>query len=314
MSDALNSSTRRLKLIILLQSKRYLTVNEIADEFAISRRTVFRDLNVLGDMCIPIVSDRDRGYSMDRNYTVPPMMFSEKELSTLMVGLGYLKGQVDKGLSQSARDVEMKIQGILPVKLQDFMRTISQKVKLYPYYHEDVWEKADENWYEILTAINNRTAISCTYQSLAQNSISERRIDPYILVYYTDHWDVIGHCHSSNSLRTFVLKRITNLVVDTNSYFVRDGLSDAQIIHRSSNNNTFIRIIVDVFVVDRLTRSLPSLIKSIELVGDKTEITFEFDNIRWINQWLLQFGTSVSIVEPAEMVADRKTLLQELLK
>lgn len=314
MSDALNSSTRRLKLIILLQSKRYLTVNEIADEFAISRRTVFRDLNVLGDMGIPIVSDRDRGYSMDRNYTVPPMMFSEKELSTLMVGLGYLKGQVDKGLSQSARDVEMKIQGILPVKLQDFMRTISQKVKLYPYYHEDVWEKADENWYEILTAINNRTAISCTYQSLAQNSISERRIDPYILVYYTDHWDVIGHCHSSNSLRTFVLKRITNLVVDTNSYFVRDGLSDAQIIHRSSNNNTFIRIIVDVFVVDRLTRSLPSLIKSIELVGDKTEITFEFDNIRWINQWLLQFGTSVSIVEPAEMVADRKTLLQELLK
>lgn len=313
MSDALNSSTRRLKLIILLQSKRYLTVNEIADEFAISRRTVFRDLNVLGDMGIPIVSDRDRGYSMDRNYTVPPMMFSEKELSTLMVGLGYLKGQVDKGLSQSARDVEMKIQGILPVKLQDFMRTISQKVKLYPYYHEDVWEKADENWYEILTAINNRTAISYTYQSLAQNSISERRIDPYILVYYTDHWDVIGHCHSSNSLRTFVLKRITNLVVDTNSYFVRDGLSDAQIIHRSSNNNTFIRIIVDVFVVDRLTRSLPSLIKSIELVGDKTEITFEFDNIRWINQWLLQFGTSVSIVEPAEMVADRKTLLQELL-
>lgn len=313
MSDALNSSTRRLKLITLLQSKRYLTVNEIADEFAISRRTVFRDLNVLGDMGIPIVSDRDRGYSMDRNYTVPPMMFSEKELSTLMVGLGYLKGQVDKGLSQSARDVEMKIQGILPVKLQDFMRTISQKVKLYPYYHEDVWEKADENWYEILTAINNRTAISCTYQSLAQNSISERRIDPYILVYYTDHWDVIGHCHSSNSLRTFVLKRITNLVVDTNSYFVRDGLSDAQIIHRSSNNNTFIRIIVDVFVVDRLTRSLPSLIKSIELVGDKTEITFEFDNIRWINQWLLQFGTSVSIVEPAEMVADRKTLLQELL-
>lgn len=313
MSDAINSSTRRLKLVTLLQSKRYITVNEIADEFAISRRTVFRDINVLGDMGIPILSDRDRGYSMDRNYTVPPMMFTEKELSTLMVGLGYLKGQIDKGLSQSARDVEMKVQGILPTKLQDFMRTISQKVVLYPYYHEEVWEKADENWYEILTAINNRTSINCTYQSLAQNLVSERRIDPYILVYYTDHWDVIGYCHSSKSLRTFVLKRITDLVVDTNSYFVRDGLSDAQIIHRSSNSNTFIRIHVDVSVVDHLTRSLPSLIKSIQLVEDKTEITFEFDNIRWMNQWLLQFGTSVSILEPAEMIADRKALLQDLL-
>jgi predicted DNA-binding transcriptional regulator YafY len=313
MSDALNSSSRRLKLVTLLQSKRYITVNEIADEFGISRRTVFRDINVLGEMGIPILSDRDRGYSMDRNYTVPPMMFTEKELSTLMVGLGYLKGQVDRGLSQSARDVEVKIQGILPSKLQDFMRTISHKVVLYPYYHEDVWEKTDENWYEILTAINERKTITCTYHSLAQNSVTERRIDPYLLVYYTDHWDVIGMCHSSNSLRTFVLKRISGLVIDNNSYFIRDGLSDAQIIHRSGSDNKVIRVEVDVSVVDRLTRSLPALIVAIHTTGDTTEITFGFDNIRWMNQWLLQFGKAVTILEPAEMIDDRTSLLQELL-
>jgi predicted DNA-binding transcriptional regulator YafY len=313
MSDALNSSSRRLKLVTLLQSKRYITVNEIAEEFAISRRTVFRDINVLGEMGIPILSDRDRGYSMDRNYTVPPMMFTEKELSTLMVGLGYLKGQVDRGLSQSARDVEVKIQGILPTKLQDFMRTISNKVVLYPYYHEEIWEKSDENWYEILSAINERKSITCTYHSLKQGTISERRIDPYLLVYYTDHWDLIGFCHSSNSLRTFVLKRMSGLMVDPNSYFVRDGLSDEQIIHRQNENNRVIRILVDALVADVLTKSLPAVIKSLATVGEQTEVTFEFDNLRWINQWLLQFGKSITILEPAEMIDDRTSLLMDLL-
>jgi predicted DNA-binding transcriptional regulator YafY len=313
MSDTINSTTRRLKLYTLLQSKRYITVNEIADELGISRRTVFRYINTLGELGVPVISDRDRGYSLDRNYTVPPMMFTKKELSTLIVGLGYLKGQVDQGLSQSARDVEVKIQSILPKELQDFTRTISDKVVLYPYYHEEVWEKTDENWYEILTAINERLTITCTYHSHKQNMVSERKIDPYLLVYYTDHWDLIGMCRDSKSLRTFVLKRISNLSIDHNSYFKRDGLSNEQIIHRDLDNNVTIRLLVGKTNADQLSRNLPAVISSIESVGDKMEITFEFDNLRWMNQWLLQFGSSVTILEPEQMIADRKSLLMELL-
>ena len=309
----MNSTTRRLKLITLLQSKRYITVNEIAQELGVSRRTVFRYVDALGELGIPVISDRDRGYSLDRNFTVPPMMFTKKELSTLMVGLGYLKGQVDQGLSQSARDVEIKIQGILPRDLQDFMRTIAQKVVLYPYYHEDVWEKTDENWYEILAAINARNPITCSYHSLSQNKVSQRHIDPFLLVYYTDHWDLIGWCHDSNSLRTFVLKRISDLSVDTNGYFVRDGLSDEQIIHRPKANNRTVRLNVDVSVADRLTKSLPAHIRSLTTKDNSVEVTFAFDNLRWINQWLLQFGQAVTILEPAEMIADRSSLLRELL-
>ncbi len=313
MSDAIKSTTRRLKLYTLLQSKRHLTVNEIAEELGVSRRTVFRYINALGELGVPVLSDRDRGYSLDRNYSVPPMMFTKKELSTLMVGLGYLKGQVDQGLSQSARDVEIKIQSILPKELQDFTRTISKVVVLYPYYHEEIWEKADENWYEILAAINDRSSISCMYHSLLQNKVSERKIDPYLLVYYTDHWDLIGKCHESNSLRTFVLKRISNLEVDTKSYFTRDGLSNDQIIHRETVSNRSIRILVDNKEIDHLSRRLPAIITSIEASGETTELVFEFDNLRWMNQWLLQFGKSVTIVEPKEMIEDRKLLLKELL-
>jgi len=313
MSDVINSSTRRLKLITFIQSKRYVTVNEIADEFGISRRTVFRYINVLTEMGIPLASDRDRGYSINNSHTMPPFVFTEKELSTLMVGLGYLKGQVDHGLSQSARDVELMILSKLNNDQKSYIRSISQSIILYPYHHEEVWAKTNESWYDLLTAINKRNTISCTYLSLAQNKVSERIIDPYLLVYYTDHWDLIGRCHESNSLRTFVLGRISNLSVDYKSYFTRDGLGNEDIIHRNRENYQSIHIRVDNKDVDTLLRSLPAIIETVDKREAYTDVRFGFDNLRWMNQWLLQFGSSVTIIEPSDMIEDRKSLLMELL-
>lgn len=314
MSDAINSSTRRLKLVTYIQSRRYATVNDIAEEFGISRRTVFRDMIVLSEMGIPISSDRDRGYSLDSSYSMPAMVFDHKQLSTLMVGLGYLKGQVDKGLSQSARDVELRILSRLNEDQKSYVRAIDQNIILYPYSHEHTPEVSIENWYDILNAIHKRHTITCRYHSLREDRISQRVIDPYLLVYYTDHWDLIGKCHQSNSLRTFVLSRISELSVDTKSYFTRDSLSTKQILHRDSPDNRMIRIRVAHSELDRLVLGLPALIQTRTDSVDYSDLVFEFDNIRWMNQWLLQFGSAVTILDPPEMKSDREALLKELLK
>lgn len=314
MSDAINSSTRRLKLVTYIQSRRYATVNDIAEEFGISRRTVFRDMIALSEMGIPISSDRDRGYSLDSSYSMPAMVFDHKQLSTLMVGLGYLKGQVDKGLSQSARDVELRILSRLNDDQKSYIRAIDQNIILYPYSHEHAPEVSIENWYDILNAIHKRHTISCKYHSLRENKISKREIDPYLLVYYTDHWDLIGMCHQSNSLRTFVLSRISELSVDSKSYFTRNGLSTKEILHRDSPGNRVIRIRVAPSELDRLMLGLPALVQTRTDSDAHTDLVFEFDNIRWMNQWLLQFGSAVKILDPPEMISDRQALLKELLK
>lgn len=313
MSDAINSSTRRLKLVTYIQSRRYATVDDIAQEFGISRRTVFRDMVALSEMGIPISSDRDRGYSLDSSYSMPPMVFDHKQLSTLMVGLGYLKGQVDKGLSQSARDVELRILSRLNDDQKNYIRAIDQNIILYPYNQNQNVDVSIENWYEILTAIHKRHTISCTYQSLREDKVSKRKIDPYLLVYYTDHWDLIGKCHSSNTLRTFVLSRISELSIDNNSYFTRDGLGTMEILHRDDPDNRLIRLQVTNSAFDNLFSGLPALILSVDKNDQQVEITFKFNNLRWMNQWLLQFGTAVTLLEPAEMVDDRRALLNELI-
>jgi len=313
MSDRINSASRRIKLITLLQSRKYLTVDEIANEFDISRRTVFRDMNILAEMNIPVISDRDRGYSFSKTHTIPPLMFTERELSTLIVGLNFLKGQVDQGLSSDARNVEMKIQSVLPTELKSFMQTVSQKVILFPYQSDVAFERIDENWFHILTAINQSKSIRCTYTSKSENSTSDRIIDPYLLVYYTDHWDLIGYCHTSNSLRTFVLQRVDHVGIDHASFVNRRGLSTDAIIHRPSMLDQDILLQVDASVIEYIRLSLPAKIAKLDPWKDGYRVRFVFDNIRWLNQWLLQFGDNITIVQPQEMIADRTKLLNELL-
>ena len=72
----MNSAERRLKLILLLQrpgGKK--TVQELADIFGVSRRTIFRDFNALSEINVPINYDRYTGYGLVEGYKMSLLMF-----------------------------------------------------------------------------------------------------------------------------------------------------------------------------------------------------------------------------------------------
>jgi predicted DNA-binding transcriptional regulator YafY len=300
----------------MLQANRVtnLRVDDIAHEFGVSRRTVFRDLRVLSNMSIPFESDRDYGYRMSPHNTIPPLMFSEKELSTLIVGLGFLKGQVDSGLSKEARSIELKIQSMLNDQLKIYMKIISEKVVLYPYPHYPETNEPDEHWHTLLAAIKESRAIDAIYSSQKTGKTSERRIDPYLLVYYGDHWDLIGYCNSTNSLRTFVLSRFSSIRVIPNSYITRRGYSSRDLLYRIDPSYQELCISVKPAISEKVLRSLPALVETVEWVGENLHIHFLFDNLRFMNQWLLQYGVEVSVLAPEAFVRDRASLLLELMK
>ncbi|WP_372633609.1 helix-turn-helix transcriptional regulator, partial [Fodinibius sp.] len=87
----MNSSERRMKLILMLQQSNHrITVNDIAEKFDVSRRTVFRDFNALSEMNVPVTWDEYKGYGIMHGYKIPPLMFTTKELATILVGLNFV--------------------------------------------------------------------------------------------------------------------------------------------------------------------------------------------------------------------------------
>jgi predicted DNA-binding transcriptional regulator YafY len=312
----MNSSERRMKLILMLQqSNSRITVDKIAEKFNVSRRTVFRDFNALSEMNVPVTHDKYNGYGIMRGYKIPPLMFTSKELATIMVGLNFVKSQVDQKLIEDAKGVELKIKEVVPDELREFMESLEERTVVDPYLNFGAEKMEGGDWYVISNAISENKSIQFDYRSKSDEKITNRKIDPYLIVFFRDHWNVIGHSHKRDAIRNFVLDRMSDIRI-LDEEFVPYGKIDVEgLIFRSDKNSPQININVSEPAVKRLEANLPAkIINKYEEKPNLFRIEFFFDNLDFINEWLLQFPREVEIVGPDLLIEKRKVLLEEMMK
>jgi predicted DNA-binding transcriptional regulator YafY len=310
----MNSSERRLKLMLMLQQPREkLTVEEIARKFEVSRRTIFRDFNALQKINIPVTWDKYAGYGMMKGYKIPPLMFTSKELATVMVGLNFVKSQIDKSLAEDSEGVELKIKNVLPIELRDFMSSLSSRTVVDPYQKYGAIKTDGGNWYVLSSAISQQSRVVFKYKS-AKGEVKTRKVDPYILVFFQDHWNMIGKSHLRGKVRNFRLERMSEVGILEEKISRKEKIDVEGLIFRSNEQKQKIVVILDNAVVNRFKANLPAKIfrESVEN-SKKIRVEFFFDNTHFINEWLLQFGNSLKVEEPTELIKKRKELLKKML-
>ncbi|MGL4599624.1 MAG: helix-turn-helix transcriptional regulator, partial [Bacteroidia bacterium] len=72
----MNRIERISAILIQLQSKKIVKGQDIANRFSISLRTVYRDIKVLEESGVPIISEAGIGYSLMDGYRLPPITFT----------------------------------------------------------------------------------------------------------------------------------------------------------------------------------------------------------------------------------------------
>lgn len=299
--------------MLLLQSNKKMRVDEIAEYFGISRRTVFRDMRVLNEINVPITWDRDQGYGIMRGYTIPPLMFTPRELGTVIVGLSFVKSQIDETLVSDAKDVELKINNMLPAELKDFMQGVSDKTIIDPNYINRTEKKKGGNWFAIYNAIAERRPIHFEYHSRSEKEATSRKMDPYLMVHYSDHWNVIGYDHLRDAPRNFRLNRMSNVTVLNESFKFDGNYSNDQLLYHLDGKIQSIEIFVSASIIEEFISTLPAKIDSIvDDKGGKT-IHFKFDNLDYINDWLIRFTDKIKIISPDILKEKKKALLYRLL-
>lgn len=310
----MKSSERRLKLMLMLQQPgKTKTVNEIAEHFGVSRRTIFRDFNALEEMNIPVTYDRYSGYGMIEGYKIPPLMFTSKELATIMVGLNFVKTQVDAGLVEDAKGVELKIRNVLPDDLKEFMLSLEGRTIVDPYLKFGGKKKKGGNWYLISSAIAQQKRIQFRYTTKSGKT-NTRKIDPYILVFYRDHWNVIGKSHLRGEIRNFILENVEEVIILEENYELKSEIDVEALIFNSEESSQSIILEVEKTELGRLEANLPAkIINKINLNSEIIKVEFKFNNLDFINEWLLQFGKQIKISEPQELIKKRKSLLEEMI-
>lgn len=304
-----------MKMILMLQeSKKKLTVDDLAEKFGVSRRTIFRDFNVLSEINVPVTWDQYSGYGVMDGYKIPPLMFNSQELATIMVGLNFVKSQVDKTLVEDARGVELKIKNILPDELKEFMESLDDRTVVDPFLHFGHQKKEGGNWYLVSSAISQKKSMTFSYHSKSDGKITERKIDPYLLVFYRDHWNVIGFSHKRDAVRNFVLDRMENVKILGENFEPKGEIDVEALIFGSNKSGQKVEVLVDESAVRAFKANLPTkILKQITISNKLIKVEFHFDNLDFLNEWLLQFGDKVKVEHPKVLIDKRKELLEKMM-
>src|SRR5713101_2028158 len=87
-AKSMNRIDRLTAIILLLQGGRR-TASEIARRFEVSKRTVFRDIEALCEMGIPIVTEAgvNGGYTLMPDYSLTPLQLTAHETLLLRLAL-----------------------------------------------------------------------------------------------------------------------------------------------------------------------------------------------------------------------------------
>lgn len=204
---------RLLRLITLLQSGRGRTASELASELEVSRRTVFRDLNMLEMAHIPYYSEPGgAGYRISPHFFLPPINLTLTEALAVLMLAGRLKDPGRLPLLAHAAEAAAKIESSLPQSIRRHVGSVLERlhVRLGPTSRHD---GLDETFHRLAAAVAEHKVCRLVYISFAERGQITTVVYPLRLVFCGRAWYLLAWSRNHRSVRTFKLGRIRRLTV-----------------------------------------------------------------------------------------------------
>ena len=278
-----------------LLNKNNVTANELAERFGVSKRTIYRDLDILSASGIPLytVSGKGGGIRLMDNFILNKQILSENEQKEILSAL----------------------HGLLTVKTDETGKTLS---KLETFFNRSApdwfevdfsgWGTPGGEWFPLIkTAIFESRILEFDYYS-SYGEKTTRRVEPHKLWFKSYAWYFRGFCLMKNSVRHFKLSRIKNLTVTDETFRERqaseiqeepDGIPKYASKERVEKLLTFkLRLAPEMAyrVYDSFDPSQYQICNDGSFIVTQTEIEDE-----WIYGYILSYGHMAEVLEPERL-------------
>ena len=308
----MNRTDRLLAIILELQGKGRQRAEDLAETFETSKRTIYRDIEALGEAGVPVISIPGRGYSLMKGYFLPPLSFTPDEATMLLLGSDLMAQSFDAQYRAAALAACRKIEGVLPEKLRDEVRYLQDSIR---FVTTDAMERPaeTEKLQQLRRAILQRSTVRFCYSARHPSSTAEaegdstyprtspaqstREADPYGLIHFLNAWHVIAYCHLRQGIRNFRLDRIDDLVLLPKT-FQRPANFNMSKPKSEQQRSMCVRALFDKEVT-RWVRESPSYYAiSEEETPAGLLVTLKPHQESEVLQWLLSWGSHVRVLEP----------------
>ena len=265
---------RLTSIIARLNKGEILSVKELADEFAVTERSIQKDLNKRVMQFLP-VTNKNGQYYME-SYLLGKLTYDDIRDFALLSGINKLYPTMD----------DEALSDILNAKINDAML-----IKGGAY--EDISSKKSE--FDLI-----RLAIVLRHQLYFAYNDKQRVINPYKLVNNNDIWYLVGD--ESNELKTYSFTKIEKLYKTEKSFTPN---SDFKVIINNPNNKWFSQdsikatLEIDSSVAEYFLRRelLPHQVifkQTSEKLIVQTAVAYEEEILKIVRYWI----PHIKIVEP----------------
>lgn len=275
---------RLFGIIYLLLSKNTMTAKELAEYFEVSPRTIYRDIELLSELNIPIYMTKGKngGIFLLENYKFDKSLLTNEEQNQILFSLqGMNKLQIDN------KDIYEKLKNIF-----------SKDDESWFDVDFSVWGKSNAHnqvFRLIKNAILNKNVIEFSYfNSYGKNE--KRKVEPLKLYFRYNSWYLCGFDQEKKDYRFFKLMRIKEFKT-LNQNFIRTMDIDIDF----DKNDKPPKMVKLVLQIDKC------LAYRVYDEFDESEIT-EMNNVflvkielplnDWVYGYILSFGEHIKVLEP----------------
>ncbi len=306
---------RLMTITILLLNRKRVQAQELAERLEVSLRTIYRDLDTLGQAGIPIVSytGTEGGYEIMDSFRLDRQLLSLDELTALSTALRGLEST--KAYDGSNMDLLLSKVGAMVATAEKGQAGEGERIQV----DFTPWKNSEEDrsrYDSLRQAVNDRKLIRFKYTS-RDSGEQEREVEPMALVLKTYSWYLHGYCRLRGDYRIFKLSRIRELNVQSES-FVRREKSLAELNERwkkpeKDAADTPIQAVLRfkasaaVSVLDRFDESEIERLPDGQLI-----VRTAYPNEKWLLGTILHYMTDVKVLEPASIAMKVKRIATEI--
>ena len=200
-------------LYYLLQHKK-ATAPELSEEFEVSVRTIYRDIDYISSAGVPIYATqgKDGGIAILDSFTLDKSMLTEIEKEQILTALEALIATDGK----TTDELLIKLKTLFQMQTTNWI-----EVDFSDWFQE---KPAQNIFNDIKKAILDRYVISFEYFNHQGNHVF-RHIQPLKLLFKGKAWYVYGFCLLRNEYRFFKLTRIRNLNITEKKFLPKESIA-----------------------------------------------------------------------------------------
>ncbi len=300
----LDTSIRLLRLLTLLQARRYWSGPDLARRLDVTARTLRRDIDRLRSLGYPVQSSSGPagGYSLGAGATLPPLMLEDDELLAVVLGLRLAAISTGSGMEESGLRALAKLEQVMPTRLRRRVRGLHGAVAPLVMSAPVV----DAGRLSVLAnACRDQVGITFGYET-RDGRRDRRDVQPHALVSTGSRWYLVSWDRGRNDWRTFRVDRIDGRITTGARFLPRPipGGDAAAFVSRSVSTSQYAvqaRLILNA-PAERMKQYISPLAGQLSPIGpDRCLLECGADAAEWIAAHLAAFEVDFAVLEPPDL-------------